>query len=178
MRFPGRSAVFIFFLVGLAVPVQVTLQPLLVMMKNLGIANSIAALIPPYLAFGMPFQIFVMRGFFRLLPTELIEAARVDGASNAVIFFRIMLPLSLPPLATLAIIDTLATWNEFLIALVLISGQTSRTVPVGLLQFQGEFNSQYTLLMAGVLISILPVLAVFIFLQRYFVAGLAGGVKG
>ena len=178
MRFRGRSAVFIFFLVGLAVPVQVTLQPLLVMMKNLGIANSIAALIPPYLAFGMPFQIFVMRGFFRLLPTELIEAARVDGASNATIFFRIMLPLSLPPLATLAIIDTLATWNEFLIALVLISGQASRTVPVGLLQFQGEFSSQYTLLMAGVLISILPVLVIFIFLQRYFVAGLTGGVKG
>ncbi len=178
MRFRGRSAVFIFFLMGLAVPVQVTLQPLLVMMKHLGIANSIAALIPPYLAFGMPFQIFVMRGFFRLLPTELIEAARVDGASNAVIFFRIMLPLSLPPLATLAIIDTLATWNEFLIALVLISEQSSRTVPVGLLQFQGQFNSQYTLLMAGVLISILPVLVIFILLQRYFVAGLTGGVKG
>ena len=154
------------------------MQPLLVMMKNLGIANSIAALIPPYLAFGMPFQIFVMRGFFRLLPTELIEAARVDGASNATIFLRIMLPLSLPPLATLAIIDTLATWNEFLIALVLISGQTSRTVPVGLLQFQGEFISQYTLLMAGVLISILPVLVIFIFLQRYFVAGLTGGREG
>ena len=178
MRFRGRSAIFIFFLLGLAVPVQVTLQPLLVMMNHLGIANSIAALIPPYLAFGMPFQIFVMRGFFRLLPTELVEAARVDGASNAVIFFRIMLPLSLPPLATLAIIDTLATWNEFLIALVLISEQSSRTVPVGLLQFQGQFNSQYTLLMAGVLISILPVLVMFIFLQRYFVAGLTGGVKG
>lgn len=178
MRFPGRDWIFIYFLIGLAVPVQVTLQPLLVMMKNLGIANSLAALIPPYLAFGLPFQIFVMRGFFRLLPNELLEAARVDGASNTSIFFRIMLPLSLPALATLAIIDTLATWNEFLIALVLISGTASRTVPVGLLQFQGEFSSQYTLLMAGVLISILPVVAVFIFLQRYFVAGLTGGVKG
>lgn len=178
MNFAGRDWVFIYFLIGLAVPVQVTLQPLLVMMKNLGIANSLAALIPPYLAFGLPFQIFVMRGFFRLLPNELLEAARVDGASNMTIFFKIMLPLSLPALATLAIIDTLATWNEFLIALVLISGTASRTVPVGLLQFQGEFSSQYTLLMAGVLISILPVVAVFIFLQRYFVAGLTGGVKG
>lgn len=178
MRFKGSTLVFIYFLVGLAVPVQVTLQPLLVMMKNLGIANSLAALVPPYLAFGLPFQIFVMRGFFRLLPNELIEATRVDGGSDLTIFFRIMLPLSLPPLATLAILDALATWNEFLIALVLISGKASRTVPVGLLQFQGEYSSQYTLLMAGVLISIIPVLLIFIFLQRYFVAGLAGGVKG
>lgn len=178
MRFSGSGLIFIYFLIGLAVPVQVTLQPLLVMMKNLGIANSLAALVPPYIAFGLPFQIFVMRGFFRLLPNELIEAARVDGASDLTIFFRIMLPLSLPPLATLAIIDALGTWNEFLIALVLISGKASRTVPVGLLQFQGEFSSQYTLLMAGVLISIIPVLVIFVFLQRYFVAGLAGGVKG
>lgn len=178
MRFGGSGLIFIYFLIGLAVPVQVTLQPLLVMMKNLGIANSLAALVPPYIAFGLPFQIFVMRGFFRLLPNELIEAARVDGASDLTIFFRIMLPLSLPPLATLAIIDALGTWNEFLIALVLISGKASRTVPVGLLQFQGEFSSQYTLLMAGVLISIIPVLIIFVFLQRYFVAGLTGGVKG
>jgi raffinose/stachyose/melibiose transport system permease protein len=178
MRFKGSGVIFIYFLIGLAVPVQVTLQPLLVMMKNLGIANSLAALLPPYLAFGLPFQIFVMRGFFRLLPNELIEAVRVDGGSEMTIFFRIMLPLSLPPLATLAIIDALATWNEFLIALVLISGKASRTVPVGLLQFQGEYSSQYTLLMAGVLISIIPVLIIFVFLQRYFVAGLTGGVKG
>jgi raffinose/stachyose/melibiose transport system permease protein len=178
MRFRGSGPVFVFFLIGLAVPIQVTLQPLLVMMKHLGIANSLAALVPPYIAFGLPFQIFVMRGFFRLLPNELIEAARVDGASDLSIFFRIMLPLSLPPLATLAIIDALATWNEFLIALVLISGKASRTVPIGLLQFQGEFSSQYTLLMAGVLISIIPVIVIFIFLQRYFVAGLTGSVKG
>ncbi len=178
MRFAGSSWIFIFFLVGLAVPVQVTLQPLLMMMKSIGLAGSIWALIPPYLAFGLPFQIFVMRGFFRLLPTELIEAARVDGASEATIFFRIMLPLSLPPLATLFIIDALATWNEFLMALVLISSNASRTVPIGLMQFQGQHSAQYTLLMAGVLISIIPVLLLFLFLQRYFVAGLSGGVKG
>jgi raffinose/stachyose/melibiose transport system permease protein len=178
MKFRGSGAVFIFFLVGLAVPVQVTLQPLLIMMKSLGIGNTLWALIPPYLAFGLPFQIFVMRGFFRLLPNELIEAARVDGASETGIFFRIMLPLSLPPLATLAIIDALATWNEFLIALVLISANASRTVPIGLMQFQGQHSSQYTLLMAGVLISIIPVLLIFLFLQRYFIAGLAGSVKG
>ncbi|HWJ75556.1 carbohydrate ABC transporter permease [Mesorhizobium sp. BR1-1-16] len=179
LRFRFSGAIFIFFLAGLAVPVQVTLQPLLVMMKQLGIANSLFALVPPYVAFGLPFQIFVLRGFFRLIPSELLEAARLDGASEWTAFLRVMLPLSVPALATLCIIDVLATWNEFLIALVLISAKESRTVPVGLLQFQGEYSSQYTLLMAGILISIVPVIAIFIFLQRYFVAGLtAGAVKG
>jgi len=179
MRFRGDLSLFIFFLLGLAVPVQVTLQPLLVMMKQLGIANSLFALLPPYVAFGLPFQIFVLRGFFRLIPSELLEAARVDGASELRVFFTIMLPLSLPALAALAIIDVLATWNEFLIALVLISAHDSKTVPIGLLQFQGEYSSQYTLLMAGIVISIVPVLAIFLFLQRYFITGLtAGAVKG
>lgn len=179
MRFRGDLTVFIFFLFGLAVPVQVTLQPLLVMMKQIGLANSLFALIPPYVAFGLPFQIFVLRGFFRLIPSELIEAARIDGASEFRVFWTIMLPLSVPALAALAIIDVLATWNEFLIALVLISAHDSKTVPIGLLQFQGEYSSQYTLLMAGIVISILPVLAIFLFLQRYFITGLtAGSVKG
>ncbi len=179
MRFPLSTPIFLLFLVGLAVPVQVTLQPLLIMMQRIGLANSIWALVPPYIAFGLPFQIFVMRGFFRLIPGELIEAARLDGASELTIFRRIMLPLSLPALATLFIIDSLSTWNEFLIALVMINAKDSRTVPLGLLQFQGEFSTQYTLLMAGIVISIVPVIAIFIFLQRYFVAGLTGGaLKG
>ena len=179
MRFPLSTPIFMLFLVGLAVPVQVTLQPLLIMMQRIGLANSIWALIPPYVAFGLPFQIFVMRGFFRLIPGELIEAARLDGASELTIFRKIMLPLSLPALATLFIIDSLSTWNEFLIALVMINAKDSRTVPLGLLQFQGEFSTQYTLLMAGIVISIVPVIAIFIFLQRYFVAGLTGGaLKG
>lgn len=179
MRFPLSTPIFLLFLVGLAVPVQVTLQPLLIMMQRIGLANSIWALVPPYIAFGLPFQIFVMRGFFRLIPGELIEAARLDGASELTIFRKIMLPLSLPALATLFIIDSLSTWNEFLIALVMINAKDSRTVPLGLLQFQGEFSTQYTLLMAGIVISIVPVIAIFIFLQRYFVAGLTGGaLKG
>jgi raffinose/stachyose/melibiose transport system permease protein len=179
MRFPLRHTIFVFFLVGLAVPVQVALQPLVVMMRDLGLSNTLFALLPPYLAFGFPLQILVMRGFFRQIPNELIEAARVDGASEFTIFRKIMLPLSVPPLAALFIIDTLATWNEFLLPLVLTSSKASRTVPLGLMQFQGEHSSQYTLLMAGVLISILPVLVIFLFLQRYFVAGLtAGAVKG
>jgi raffinose/stachyose/melibiose transport system permease protein len=179
MRFRFRHAIFLMFLVGLAVPVQVALQPLVVTMRNLGLSNTLFALIPPYVAFGLPLQILVLRGFFRQIPDELLEAARIDGASELTIFARIVLPLAVPPLAALFIIDTLATWNEFLLPLVLTSAKESRTVPLGLLQFQGEHSSQYTLLMAGVLISIIPVLLIFLLLQRFFVAGLtAGAVKG
>lgn len=175
MKFRGSTAVFIFFLVGLAVPVQVTLTPLLVMMKQLGIAGTLPALIPPYVVFGLPFQIFVMRGFFRTLPNELLEAARLDGASELGVFLRIMLPLSMPALITLFIIDSLSTWNELLIALVLISAEASLTVPVGLLRFQGQWSSRYTELMAGVVISIAPILLIYMFLQRYLISGLTAG---
>lgn len=175
MDFRFRGTIFVFFLLGLAIPIHVTLTPLLVMMKQLGIAGHLAALIPPYVVFGIPFQIFVMRGFFRTVPSELMEAARLDGASEWGIFWRILMPLSTPALATLFIIDALATWNELLIALVLISATEWRTVPVGLLQFQGQFSSRYTEMMAGVVISITPIILLYIFLQRYMVAGLTAG---
>ncbi len=175
MRFRFNNAIFILFLVGLAIPVQVTLLPLLVMMKQLGIAGTLPALIPPYVVFGLPFQIFVMRGFFRTLPNELIEAARLDGCSEFTVFWRIMLPLSVPALVTLFIIDALGTWNELLIALVLINSEAWLTVPVGLLRFQGQWASRYTELMAGVVISIAPILFIYIFLQRYLVSGLTAG---
>lgn len=175
MNFRFRTVIFIFFLVGLAIPVHVTLTPLMVMMKQMGIAGHLAALIPPYVVFGLPFQIFVMRGFFRTVPSELLEAARLDGSSEWGNFWRILMPLSAPALATLFIIDALATWNELLMALVLISATEWRTVPVGLLQFQGQFSSRYTELMAGVLVSILPILILYIFLQRFMVSGLTAG---
>jgi raffinose/stachyose/melibiose transport system permease protein len=179
ISFKLSQPMFLFFLIGLAVPIQVALQPLVIMMRDLGLSNTLFALMPPYIAFGIPLQVLVLRGFFRQIPTELVEAARVDGASEVSIFFRIMAPLSVPALAALAIIDTLATWNEFLLALVLISEKTSRTVPIGLMQFQGEHSSDYTVLMAGVALSIIPVLVIFLLLQRYFVTGLtAGAVKG
>ncbi len=175
MKFRFSGVIFVFFLIGLAIPVHVTLTPLLVMMKQLGIEGRLPALIPPYVVFGLPFQIFVMRGFFRTVPSELLEAARLDGATEWGNFWRILMPLSAPALATLFIIDALSTWNELLMALVLISSNESRTVPVGLLQFQGQFSSQYTQLMAGVVISITPIIILYVFLQRYMVAGLTAG---
>lgn len=178
MKFRFNNAIFILFLLGLTIPVHVILIPMVIMVKNLGLTNTLWSLIFPYVAIGLPFQIFVMRGFFRLIPDELLEAARIDGASELWIFLRIMLPLSLPALATLYIIDAVATWNELLVALVLVNADAARTVPLGLLRFQGQFASNYTQMMAGVLIVIVPMITLYIFLQQYLIAGLsAGAVK-
>lgn len=179
MRFPFRDRVFLLFLLGLAIPVHVTLMPLFTLLRQLGLINTLAALFPPYLAFGLPLHIFILRGYFRSIPDELREAALIDGASEWQIYWRIIMPLATPALATVFIIDVLATWNELLIALVLLSSESVRTVPLGLLNFQGQFSSSQTQLNAGILIGIVPVLIVYMLFQRYLVSGLtAGAIKG
>lgn len=179
MRFRFDNALFIFFVAGLAVPIHVALLPLFIIERHIGLLGSLWALLLPYIAFGLPFQIFVLRGFMRLIPSEIVEAARVDGAGDLLIFVRLMIPLVAPALATLAIIDAVATWNEFLMALVLLPDANTRTLPLGLLNFFTQFSGSYTKLSAGLVIAIVPLLIVYIFLQRYLVSGLAGGaVKG
>jgi raffinose/stachyose/melibiose transport system permease protein len=179
LSFRFSNFMFLFFLMGITIPVHVTLLPVTLLLKQLGLLGTLLALFPPYITFGLPFQIFVMRGFFSMIPSELLESARLDGASEFTIFFRIMLPLSSPALATLAIIDSLSTWNEFLMALIFVSDRAWQTVPLGLMNFQGEFSSHYGVLTAGVLISIIPVLILYVLFQRYLVSGLtAGALKG
>jgi raffinose/stachyose/melibiose transport system permease protein len=179
LRFRFRDGVFLFFLLGLAIPIHVSIIPLFSLLRTMGLLNTLWALFPPYVAFGLPLQILIMRGWFRGLPDELREAALIDGASEWQIFRRIVLPLSVPALATAFIIDALATWNEFLIALVMLNAEKVRTVPLGLLNFQGQFSSSQTQLNAGILIGILPVLIVYLLFQRYLVSGLtAGAIKG
>ena len=179
MRFPFRDRIFLLFLLGLATPIHVTLMPLFTLLRQLGLINTLAALFPPYLAFGLPLHIFILRGYFRSIPDELREAALIDGASEWQIYWRIILPLATPALATVFIIDVLATWNELLIALVLLSSESVRTVPLGLLNFQGQFSSSQTQLNAGILIGIVPVLVVYLLFQRHLVSGLtAGAIKG
>jgi raffinose/stachyose/melibiose transport system permease protein len=179
MRFRLSGAIFIFFVAGLAVPIHVALLPLFVLEKNMGLLGTLWALLPPYVAFGIPFQVFVLRGFMRLIPSELIEAARVDGAHDLVIFARVMIPLITPALATLFIIDAVATWNEFLIALVMLPSADVHTLPLGLLNFFNQFTGSYTQLSAGLVIGVIPLLILYVFLQRYLVSGLVGGaIKG
>jgi raffinose/stachyose/melibiose transport system permease protein len=175
IQFRFSMQIFIFFLLGIAIPVHVTLLPLFLLLKDIGLNNKVWSLIPPYVVFALPFQIFVMRGFFRTIPSDLLDAARLDGASEFGVYWRILMPLALPVLATLAIIDVLDTWNELLTALVLISSEDQRTVPIGLLQFRGEFSQGHTELSAAILIVILPILVLYTLFQRYLISGLTAG---
>ena len=121
----------------------------------------------------------VLQSFFRQLPDEIIEAAKIDGAGPWRIFFTIILPLSTPALVTVFILDAVATWNEFLFALILLNSDAHKTIPVGLLNFQGQFANNNTGLAAGILIAVVPILIAYIFLQRWIVGGLtAGATKG
>jgi len=178
VRMRGREALFTLFLFGTMIPFQVLLAPLFSLVNSLGLINSYAGVILPYIAFGVPYQVFVLRGFFRQVPRELSEAAMLDGASHLLIFWRIFLPLSLPVLAALLILDFVATWNEFAMALVILQDSGRWTLPLGLMSFQGQFSSAYGQLNAAIVMTVLPAVIVYLIFQRYFVSGLtAGAVK-
>ena len=177
MHFKWANRIFTYILIGLIVPMQMTLVPLTLLMNALNLIDTLTGLIILYIGFGVPFGVLVMRGFFRTLPTAIIEAARIDGCSWFRIFYRIALPLALPAIVSLCILDGVATWNEFILAQIFIRSDELRTLPLGLVQFSTQFSTQYDQLAAAVLISVVPVMLVFLFFQRYFVAGMGGAVK-
>jgi raffinose/stachyose/melibiose transport system permease protein len=177
MRFRG-TIMFTVFL-GLTIPIYITIVPVFVMLRSVGQTDSLLGLVGPYLAFGIPFEVLVLQSFFRQLPDEILESARIDGAGDWRIFFTIVLPLSTPALVTVLILDGVSTWNEFLFALILLNSDENKTIPVGLLNFQGQFANNNTGLAAGILIAVLPILIAYILLQRWIVGGLtAGATKG
>jgi multiple sugar transport system permease protein len=177
LRFPGKRTIFALVLGTLMVPAVVLFVPLFVLVSNLGMANSYPGLIFPFLA--GPFGVFLMRQFILGLPDELIQAARVDGASEFRIFRSIILPLCKPVLATLGILTFLTSWNQFLWPLVVAQSEDKYTLPVALAIYSiGEKRANYGLLMAGSVIVVIPVLLVFLALQRHFVRGIAmTGIK-
>ncbi|MDR1177045.1 MAG: carbohydrate ABC transporter permease [Treponema sp.] len=172
-----KTGIFIFFIIGMMLPFQAALVPINVIYSRLGLLNTYFGLFYVYIGFGISYGILVLRGFFRTIPKELDEAATIDGCTKFQLYWRIIIPVAKPAIATLVITDFLATWNEYLLAMVIINDNNKKTVPVGLMTFVGEHGIDYGLLCAGVLISILPVLAVYLIFQRYFVEGLAGAVK-
>jgi raffinose/stachyose/melibiose transport system permease protein len=174
----GATIMYMIFL-GLTIPIYITIVPVFVMMRSAGATDSLIGLIGPYLAFGIPFEVLVLQSFFRRLPNEIIESAQIDGAGPWRIFLTVVLPLSTPALVTVFILDAVATWNEFLFALILLSSDANKTIPVGLLNFQGQFANNNTGLAAGILIAIVPILIGYTFVQRFIVGGLtAGALKG
>ena len=178
MPMRGSRKLFGLFLVGLVVPIQMTLVPLTIMLRNLGLIDSLVGLFWLYLGFGLPFGILVLRSYMKTLPRELVEAALIDGCSWFGVFWRLVLPLSRPAIVALLIFDGIATWNEFILAQIFLRTDSMRTLPLGLVNFQTEFSTAYELLAAAQCITIAPLVVVYLFFQRHFVHGLTGSVKG
>lgn len=171
LQFPGRDKLFLLYLGTLMIPGQVTLIPNFLLMRWFGWIDTYLALIIPaaFTAFGT----FLLRQFFLSIPRELEEAARADGASYFRVYWQIILPLSGPALATLAVFSFMTQWNAFIWPLIVTNREELRTVTVGLRYFQDELVTDYHFLMAGSVMSVIPVLVIFLLLQRYFVRGIA-----
>jgi multiple sugar transport system permease protein len=176
IRFFGRNVLFVVLLATLMVPFQVILIPTFLIVKQLGMVDTVGGLIVPNLCSA--FGIFMLRQFFRTLPIELEEAARIDGTSRLGILFKIVLPLSMPALATLGIIQFMWSWNDFLWPLIIIDSANHAPLQLGLSTLQGAHFTQWNLLMAGTLMSQVPMLAAFLFAQRWFIRSIAfTGIK-
>ena len=177
IEFRGRNVLFVLYLATLMIPSQVTIIPLFILMRYLGWINTYPGLIVPgiFSAFGT----FLLRQFFLTLPKELEESAFIDGASRWTIFWRIIMPLSRPALATLGVFAFMGSWNAFLWPLFIVRNEQLMTLPVGLATLHGRWLTQWNLVMAGAVITIIPMLIVYLFAQRYFVQGVVTtGLKG
>ncbi len=179
MRFRGATVLFYLFLLGLMVPMEAIVVPLYYDFREWGLTNTYWGLILPQVGTSVAFGTFWMRAFFRGVPRSLVEAARIDGASSWFTLWRVLLPLARPAVLTMTVLLFMWTWNEFLLALVMVSDEGLRTAPLGLSFFQGRNTSDLTLMAAGSVIVALPVVVLYVFLQRHFIRGmLAGAVKG
>jgi len=177
LRFPGRDKLFFGYLATMMIPGSVTMIPVFILLRMMRLIDTYTALILPgiFSAYGT----FMLRQFFMSLPRELEEAAKIDGCSLFGIFWRIILPLSKPALATITTFTFMGSWNNFMWPLIVTNSMELKTLPIGLAAFQGQYSTDWTLLMAGSIIVLLPVLILFVFNQRFFVEGIQlGAVKG
>ena len=168
---------FVFFLIGMMLPMQTALVPINIIYSKLNLLNTYFGLFYVYIGFGISYCILIMRGFMLGIPKDIDEAACIDGCNKWQLFYKIILPIAKPAIATLFITDFLSTWNEYLLASVIINDNAMKTVPVGIMTFVGEHGTDYGYLCAGVLVSVIPVMVVYLIFQRYFVEGMAGAVK-
>lgn len=179
LRFRGGAAVFLLFLSGMMVPVHVTLIPLLKFMQLLGLYDTRTGLVAVYVAFSLPVAVVLFAGFFREIPTELEEAAVLDGCGPLATFLYVALPLARPAVAGVAMLTLVNVWNEFILALVLLQDPAKITLPLGVRNLRGEFGSDVPLMAAALTIAVVPPLVVYALAQRHLIEGLtAGAVKG
>jgi multiple sugar transport system permease protein len=177
LNFPGRDKIFILFLATMMIPNQVTMIPQYSLMRKLGLINTHTALI--LLRLFSPFGVFLLRQFFMGIPHELSESARIDGCKEFKIYSRIIIPLSKPALATLIVFTFMGVWNDFLGPLIYLSNQNLYTLQIGIRYFQQLYGTEYTLVMAATSLSLIPVIVIYLFAQRYFIEGIVTtGLKG
>ncbi len=179
MKFPGRNVLYVFFVSGMIIPIYALLVPIFIQFTWLGLTDGRFTLIAPYIAFALPTTVFLTEGFLRSVPVEVEEVACIDGASLNTTLFRVVLPMCRPIIATVTVLSFISSWNEFPLALVLISSRRFLTLPVGLTHFFGEFSAQYTQLFAALVIVSAPAILVYLVFQKRVITGMtAGAVKG
>jgi len=176
-NFRGSRFLSSFFVAGLTLPFRLAIVPLFLLLNSLGLIDSRIGLILVYAATGIPFSVFILAAFFRQLPYELTEAARIDGANEFTIFSRIMLPLVRPALATVTIFQFVPLWNDFFFPLVLLRSTDKWTLSVGMTRFFGEFQTDWSVLFAGMVITTLPLIILFLSATDQIVSGLTAGVR-
>ncbi|MBA7649782.1 Diacetylchitobiose uptake system permease protein NgcG [subsurface metagenome] len=178
-KFPGKNILFYTMLMTLMIPTIMYIIPEFILIKRLHLLNSLLALILIYTSTQLPVYTFLLRGFFSEIPKDLEDAAKIDGCNMFMIYWKIMLPLATPALATVSIFSFLGSWDEFIIALTIINDSSKRTLPIALMIFQGQYFTRWDIVFAASIIAIMPVIAIFIIFQRHFVRGIAtSGLKG
>ena len=176
-KFPGRDTLFLCYVATIAIPWQIFMLPQYIMMQKFHLVDSHLGyvLLSSFAAFG----VFLLRQFFLGIPNELLEAARIDGLSEYGIYFRIVLPLAKPAMATLAIFTFVNVWNDFMGPMIYFNSESNKTIPLGIRMFVGQYSTDYQLIMAASVVSLIPVIIMYAFCQRYFVQGIASsGLKG
>lgn len=179
MRFRLRTIVYGMFVAGMMIPIHITLIPVYRLTQSMGLYDSLAALVGPYVAFSLPISIFILTGFMREIPSEMEEAAVIDGASHLQVYSLVIMPLSKPALATVAIYNFIMLWNEFIYALVLLSSKNNWNLTMGLWNFHGQYSIDIPLIMATLTLAALPLILIYIFLQEQVIKGMTqGALKG
>lgn len=177
-HFRWNSMLFLLFLMGMMIPIKLGIVPLFMLMNKLGLLNSLWSLVFMYTATGIPLSMLILTGFFRTLPVELEEAARMDGATDGKILWKVVLPLMRPALGTVVIINFIQSWNDFFFPLIFITEETKKTIPVGMLSLFGEHSADWGALFAGLTLSSLPMILLFFIASKQFMDGLtAGAIK-
>jgi raffinose/stachyose/melibiose transport system permease protein len=179
MQFRGRELLFNFFTLGLLFPLAVAILPLYITLRQASLIDSLWGVILPQVAFGLPGNILLLRGFFATIPRELDEAAAIDGCSAVGYFWRILLPLMRPALAAVAVLTMVLSWNNFFLPLLVLNSEQLYTLPLGVQQFQGQFGTEWNRVLAFVSLSLIPTIGFYLLAERQIVTGLtAGAVKG